>query len=93
MGWSQVEQRFPHPGLPDPKGGWLYFVHSYALEPGPGTIYLADHGRPFAAVEARGKVMGLEPHPEKSGPDGLRLLQAALTWMGAAATAPEEPCK
>ncbi len=92
MGWSQVEQRCPHPGLPDPKGGWLYFVHSYALEPGPGTVYTARHGRVFSAVEARGRVMGFQPHPEKSGAVGLKLLQAALAWMGASAAVPEAPC-
>ncbi|WP_243286020.1 imidazole glycerol phosphate synthase subunit HisH [Geothrix terrae] len=92
MGWSRVRRASDHPALPDAEGAWLYFVHSYALEPSADTVYLADHGRPFAAVEARGKVMGFQPHPEKSGPDGLRLLQAALTWMGATAIAPEEPC-
>jgi imidazoleglycerol phosphate synthase glutamine amidotransferase subunit HisH len=92
MGWSQVQQNFPHPGLPDPKGGWLYFVHSYALEPSPETVYTARHGRPFAAVEARGTVLGFQPHPEKSGPAGLLLLQSALAWMGAAVPAPEAPC-
>ncbi|MBP1771857.1 MAG: imidazole glycerol phosphate synthase subunit HisH [Holophagaceae bacterium] len=92
MGWSQVRQYNPHPALPDPHGGWLYFVHSYALEPSVETIYVADHGRPFAAIEARGTVMGFQPHPEKSGRAGLLLLQSALSWMGATAPQPEVPC-
>jgi len=92
MGWSQVRQHRAHPGLPDPHGGWLYFVHSYALEPSAETIFLADHGRPFAAIEARGTVMGFQPHPEKSGPTGLFLLKSALAWMGASTPAPEVPC-
>ncbi|WP_291271657.1 imidazole glycerol phosphate synthase subunit HisH [Geothrix sp.] len=92
MGWSQVRQNYPHPGLPDPKDTWLYFVHSYALEPSVETVCIADHGRPFAAIEARGHVMGFQPHPEKSGAAGLMLLQAALVWMGAAAPTPEAPC-
>ncbi|HEY3399106.1 MAG TPA: imidazole glycerol phosphate synthase subunit HisH [Geothrix sp.] len=92
MGWSQVRQACAHPALPDPDGAWLYFVHSYALEAAAETIYTADHGRPFAAVEARGRVMGFQPHPEKSGPTGLLLLQSALTWMGATAPVPEAPC-
>ena len=78
--------------MPDPKGGWLYFVHSYALEPSRETIYVARHGRPFSAVEARGTVMGFQAHPEKSGPAGLLLLQSVLAWMGAAVPAPEAPC-
>jgi imidazoleglycerol phosphate synthase glutamine amidotransferase subunit HisH len=87
-----VRQGSAHPALPDPDGAWLYFVHSYALEPSADTIYLADHGRPFAAVEARGKVLGFQPHPEKSGPAGLGLLQSALAWMGALPVSSETPC-
>jgi len=92
MGWSQVQQRRAHPGLPDPHGGWLYFVHSYALAPTAETIFVAEHGRPFAAVEARGNVMGFQPHPEKSGRAGLLLLQSSLAWMGVSAPQPEVPC-
>ena len=92
MGWSKVRQLRAHPALPDPDGGWLYFVHSYALAPTVETIYLADHGRPFAAIEARGTVLGFQPHPEKSGPTGLLLLKSALAWMGASTPGPEAPC-
>ena len=92
MGWSQMHQIHPHPALPDPDGGWLYFVHSYALEPSAETVCTAEHGRPFAAVQARGNVLGFQPHPEKSGPGGLVLLQSVLAWMGAPAAIPEVPC-
>jgi len=83
MGWSQVTLNHPHPAFQDPTGGWLYFVHSYALEAKEGTILKARHGRDFSAVEARGRILGFQPHPEKSGPLGLQLLQSALAWMGA----------
>ena len=92
VGWSRVHQHVAHPALPDPQGGWLYFVHSYALEPGPETVFTANHGRAFSAVEARGRVLGFQAHPEKSGAFGLSLLQAALAWMGAAVAVPETPC-
>jgi imidazole glycerol phosphate synthase glutamine amidotransferase subunit len=92
MGWSQVRQHSAHPALPDPEGSWLYFVHSYALEPSDQTVYVAEHGRAFAAIEARGHVMGFQPHPEKSGQGGLLLLQSALAWMGATAKPMETPC-
>lgn len=92
MGWSRVLRNYPHPALADPHGAWLYFVHSYALEPTGETVYVAEHGRPFAAIEARGQVMGFQPHPEKSGPAGLLLLQQALAWMGVAPPVPEAPC-
>jgi imidazole glycerol phosphate synthase glutamine amidotransferase subunit len=92
MGWSRVYQHRAHPALPDAQDGWLYFVHSYALEPTVETIYVAEHGRPFAAMEARGNVMGFQPHPEKSGRAGLLMLQSTLAWMGVAAPEPEPPC-
>jgi imidazole glycerol phosphate synthase glutamine amidotransferase subunit len=82
MGWAQVSQANPHPALPNPKENWLYFVHSYALETTSETVYTAHHGRTFAAVEARGRVIGFQPHPEKSGPYGLVLLRSVLSWMG-----------
>ena len=92
MGWAQVRQGSAHPALPDPKGGWLYFVHSYALEPCGRDRLPASHGRAFAAVEARGRVLGFQPHPEKSGPAGLVLLQSALAWMGPCPCHREAPC-
>jgi imidazole glycerol phosphate synthase glutamine amidotransferase subunit len=93
MGWSQVQSCQAHPALPDPKGGWLYFVHSYALNAGAETIYVAQHGRPFSAIQGRGRVLGFQPHPEKSGPFGLLLLNNVLAWMGEEAVATvEEPC-
>lgn len=93
MGWAQVSQHRAHPALPDPREGWLYFVHSYALEPNRETVYTAQHGRPFAAVEARGRVLGFQAHPEKSGPFGLVLLQQVLSWMGEdRPVVVEDPC-
>lgn len=89
MGWSRVHQQKANPALPDPKDGWLYFVHSYALEVTSETIYTAEHGRTFSAVESRGRVLGFQPHPEKSGPFGLLLLQRALASMGAKAPGKE----
>ena len=91
MGWSQVKLQTPHPALPDPKGAWLYFVHSYALDAGQETIYTARHGRSFAAVEGRGRVLGFQPHPEKSGAFGLVLLNRTLAWTGETAQAPGSP--
>jgi imidazoleglycerol phosphate synthase glutamine amidotransferase subunit HisH len=35
----------------------------------------ADYGTEFVSVVERPPVYGLQSHPEKSGPDGLRLLK------------------
>ena len=76
MGWNTVERRVSHPfmaGVPD--GTRFYFVHSYAPEPGQGTIGVTEHGRPFAAVVARENVFATQFHPEKSGEAGLQIYE------------------
>ncbi len=60
-----------------PRDGMMYFVHSYApdpTDPGSASAHIAINGiRATAAVE-RGRVFGVQFHPEKSGPAGLALL-------------------
>ena len=79
MGWSRVRAAKPEAAEAD--GAWLYFVHSYALELTADTTLTADHGRAFSAAAARGRIAAFQPHPEKSGPDGLRLLGRTLASM------------
>jgi len=77
IGWNQVERVGPHPafdGIPDDAD--FYFVHSYAGAPLDAGLVLArtGHGRPFVSAVARGRLLGVQFHPERSGRDGLRLL-------------------
>lgn len=79
IGWNQVVRTRDHPlldGIAD--GADLYFVHSYAGVPPPdaGDVVLArtEHGRSFVSAVARGRLLGVQFHPERSGTDGLRLL-------------------
>jgi len=62
--------------VPIPEGSHVYFVHSYAVDGAPDAQVLAraTHGRDFPAIAARGRVLGTQFHPEKSGPIGLALL-------------------
>ena len=88
MGWNRLQGMAEHPlltGIPD--GAYVYFVHSYAPEDVPAGEQLAacTHGRPFAAICGRGRVMGTQFHPEKSGDHGLRLLRNYLELSGGAA--------
>jgi glutamine amidotransferase len=53
---------------------WVYFVHSYAAEPGPGVVATCDYGGPVVAAVERGRLWAAQFHPEKSGPAGLGLL-------------------
>ncbi len=82
MGWSMTAQTRSHPAFAKDEKGWLYFVHSYALDVNDCTIFSAEHGRSFTAAAAKGKVLGFQPHPEKSGAFGRGLLDKALRWLG-----------
>lgn len=60
-----------------PTGTWAYFVHSFHAAPeNPGDILACTEYGPHSitAAIARGRVTGLQFHPEKSGPAGLAML-------------------
>lgn len=63
-----------------PEGAYVYFVHSFAPDGVPEHTVLAraTHGRAFPAVAGRGRVLGTQFHPEKSGEVGLALLRNYL---------------
>jgi glutamine amidotransferase len=74
IGWCRLKQTQPSPmwdGIAD--GSYFYFVHSYTPQAGECAIASSDHSP--AAAAARRNVMGTQFHPEKSGPDGLRVYE------------------
>jgi glutamine amidotransferase len=78
VGWNEIEPRVAHPlliGLPP--GAHAYFVHSYLCVPArpDDVLATADYGGPFAAIVGRGRVCGLQFHPEKSQRVGLGILR------------------
>ncbi len=101
IGWNRLHGLASHPllaGLERPAsaaaaagrvGRHVYFVHSYAPEgvPADCCLALATHGRAFPAVAARGRVIGTQFHPERSGAAGLRLLANFLRLAAGAAAA------
>jgi glutamine amidotransferase len=81
IGWNPVSWRRASrliEGLPDPCA--FYHANSFAPRPADDTDVLgvADYGGEFVSVVERPPVYGLQSHPEKSGPDGLRLLRNFL---------------
>jgi glutamine amidotransferase len=76
MGWNQVRGARPHPvleGVAD--GAYVYFVHSYWCDARDGDVVAwSDYGDRFPAIVARGSVLGLQFHPEKSQDVGLRMI-------------------
>ncbi len=76
IGWNEVRVRGTHPHLAA-ADGWYYFVHSYAAEPeGAVTLGTVDYAGERAAIVGAEGLLGVQFHPEKSGPSGLRLLDA-----------------
>ena len=91
IGWNQVERTRAHPIFDDiDPNADFYFVHSYAgtppADPAGDDLVLArtTHGRPFVSAVARRSMVGVQFHPERSGPDGLRLLGNFVNLVRAA---------
>ena len=76
MGWNTIEfgsnQLFK---AIEPRA-WFYFVHSYYVPSGPQTIAQCTYGSTtFSAALGEHNFMGVQFHPEKSGPIGAQILQ------------------
>ena len=90
IGWNQVDLAGTHPAFEGIAPGTdFYFVHSYVAQPDRGAldVVLAEttHGSPFPSAVARGHLLGVQFHPERSGRDGLRLLANVVAWASAVA--------
>lgn len=77
IGWNRVaiESSLLFTGIAD--GTPFYFVHSYAAEADePGdTVGTAEYEGAYVAAVARGRVYGVQFHPEKSSSAGLEVLR------------------
>ncbi len=77
MGWNRMFTK-EHPlfeGLDDEH--YLYFVHSYhaVCDEGNDSIGRTEYGYSFTSAVAHDNVLGIQPHPEKSHKNGLRILE------------------
>lgn len=82
MGWNDVAI-LPHAkDHPVIDTGEAYFLHSYhfAAENGADVAAMTDHGEGLVAAVARGNVIGVQFHPEKSQAYGLATLRRFLEW-------------
>ncbi|MEI8229665.1 MAG: imidazole glycerol phosphate synthase subunit HisH [Candidatus Peregrinibacteria bacterium] len=90
MGWNAID-------LPD-KGQWdgtafvgitpgteMYFIHSYILRPQMRAHVLAETtygGVRFSSAIRSGNILGCQFHPEKSGKEGLRIVEGFVRSIG-----------
>ena len=78
MGWNHV--RFVKKAAFEARGGYFYFVNSFAAVPEDGDDLwgTADYNGPFAAAVCRDNINAFQFHAEKSGEAGLALLNGFL---------------
>jgi glutamine amidotransferase len=86
MGWNSLHPRREHALLDGiAEGAHVYFVHSYFCDAGPDVVVAtSDYGIDFPAVVARGSVLGVQFHPEKSQAVGLRMVENFVRSLNAA---------
>jgi imidazole glycerol-phosphate synthase subunit HisH len=77
VGWNQAKPVINHPlfaGLDE--NAYFYFTHSYYVIPDYSKYILTktDYGFDFTSAVCKDNLLGVQFHPEKSGPSGLRLL-------------------
>ena len=76
MGWNDLEV----PGVSRlvrdlPGRPYVYFAHSYYVPVNEHAAATCTYGVPYTAVLESGSVFGVQFHPEKSGPVGLRIVK------------------
>jgi imidazole glycerol phosphate synthase glutamine amidotransferase subunit len=76
MGWNEIEPRngarllanlAPHP--------YLYFAHSYYAPVTDSTAATCNYTVPYTAALETKNIFGVQFHPEKSGPIGLKVVR------------------
>jgi imidazole glycerol phosphate synthase glutamine amidotransferase subunit len=80
MGWNEIEpDTLRQPGAkllanlaPHP---YLYFAHSYYAPLNDATAATCNYTTPYTAVLESKNIFGVQFHPEKSGPLGLKIVR------------------
>jgi imidazole glycerol-phosphate synthase subunit HisH len=76
-GWNQIKPIAKSPLFTELRdGSFAYFNHSYYCAAAPSeTLAVTDYGADYPSIVGRGRVYGIQFHPEKSQAVGLRLLK------------------
>lgn len=86
MGWNQLE--LAQPDLPLwgnlPANPWVYFVHSYYVDPIDASVKAATvtHGHQnVTAAIGKNNLIAVQFHPEKSSTAGLKMLDNFVEFL------------
>ena len=84
MGWNQLKLKQPQNQLWQdlPKDPYVYFVHSFYVDPVDSDLSSATvtHGsQTVTAAIARDNLVAVQFHPEKSSDNGLKILSNFIT--------------
>lgn len=74
MGWNTIRDLGNGIFTSDLEREYVYFVHSYYVEPGPYTIATTDYVLPFSSAIRKDNFYATQFHPEKSGDVGAKIL-------------------
>jgi glutamine amidotransferase len=86
MGWNDVEPIKEDPLIEGVASFVAYYANSFVVEPADDAhtvAYTTYDGDRFPAVVRWNSVWGVQFHPEKSGPAGIRMLRNFLRTAGA----------
>jgi len=82
MGWNNLRiiKRESNLLKGIPQDSWVYFVHSYHIEPDDENLIAAitDYGSNLPVVIERSNLFGTQFHPEKSGKIGAQIMKNFL---------------
>lgn len=83
VGWNNLHHKKQHLIMNGVKENIdMYFVHSYHCIPSDSSVIIStcNHGVDFVACVAKNNVAGVQFHPEKSQPAGLKILENFVEW-------------
>ena len=76
MGWNELTATTQSRLLDDAGAHpYVYFAHSYYAPVTTATAATCTYTTPYTAVLESGNIYGVQFHPEKSGPIGLRIVR------------------
>lgn len=76
VGWNQIEAGASSRLFRDlPASSFMYFTHSFWAPLFEDTVACCEYGGRFSAAVERDHCFGVQFHPEKSGENGLKVLE------------------